>query len=191
MEGIELRSRKTQFLTGLNDHLAVGELGRKGIILEGGIVDGNLIRILIFLGGERDRREILNAPGKNVSFGYVPRAEQEIIGALFRLYKRDDHRIAFFGCKLRAPLHLDTARRPVRCETDARAVFALQERERVIRILRKFYVIAPGTGYCNGERAVRIGEDERRGHNDKSPEFILNNLDKQRFESFCLHGDRG
>lgn len=103
MEGVELCSRKTQFLTGLNDHFAIGELRRKGIILECGIVDGDLVRILIFLGGECDRREILDAPGKNIGFGYVPRAEQEIIGALFRLYKRNDHRIAFFRCKLRAP----------------------------------------------------------------------------------------
>lgn len=73
---------KTQFLTGLNDHFAIGELRRKGIILECGIVDGDLVRILIFLGGECDRREILDAPGKNIGFGYVPRAEQEIIGAL-------------------------------------------------------------------------------------------------------------
>ena len=191
MEGVELCSRKTQFLTGLNDHFAIGELRRKGIILECGIVDGDLVRILIFLGGECDRREILDAPGKNIGFGYVPRAEQEIIGALFRLYKRNDHRIAFFRCKLRAPLHLDTARRLVRCETDARAVFALRERECVIRVLREFYIVDSGAGYRNGERAVRIGEDERRGYNDKPPEFILINVDQLRLESFRLHGARG
>ena len=73
----------------------------------------------------------------------------------------------------------------------ARAVFALRERECVIRVLREFYIVDSGAGYRNGERAVRIGEDERRGYNDKPPEFILNNVDQQRLESFRLHGDRG
>ena len=77
MEGVELCSRKTQFLTGLNDHFAIGELRRKGIILECGIVDGDLVRILIFLGGECDRREILDALEANYEkiqkkIGYLP-----------------------------------------------------------------------------------------------------------------------
>lgn len=54
---------------------------------------------------------------------------------------------------------------------------ALRERERVIRVLCEFYIVDSGAGYRNGERAVRIGEDERRGYNDKPPEFILNNVD--------------
>lgn len=138
MEGVKLRSRGAQFLAGLNDHLAVGKLRRERIILECGIVDGNLVRILIFPDGERDRREILDASGQNVGFGYVPRAEQEVVGALFGLYERDDHRLTFFGCELRAALHLDAARRFVRREADARAVLALREREGVVRVLVSF-----------------------------------------------------